>query len=82
MTLTEVKGLHYFYIVLVFRFNKAPITGLSQQALLLLLQLILYHKRYIESKITSSYISENYPKAIEYIDRSGKITLIFLEFVN
>ena len=33
--------------------------------------------RYIESKITSSYISENYPKAIEYIDRSGKINLIF-----
>ena len=30
--------------------------------------------RYIGSKITSSYISENYPKTI---DRSGKINLIF-----
>ena len=35
------------------------------------------------SKITFSYIGENYPKAVEDIDRAGnKIPLIFLEFVN
>ena len=55
----------------------------KQQVDLLELQLIQYISYDILNlKITSSYISENYPKAIEYIDRFGKITFIFLEFVN